>query len=1105
MVERTSSNFELLEAVYTVLDLDKGELLSADFCPTQETSLEQWVNKGDWLSLAKQVGAEKIFFVGDDPVIVFARSESQNTDALRKIFNSIWCMARPQRLFLASDGEIAVYDLTRPPVKKNEDWEKNQPLAVVRRVSEIARELKSYRREKIESGKLFEEKHFGYDDQRADQSLIRNLKTVRANLISARSEKELERKYAHALIGRSIFIRYLEDREILNRDYFENVVASNNKPEWQSILDEPLNKPDIDPDMENLLYPRVLENKDFTYALFDQLSKDFNGDMFPSDPEERKAVDTCHLKLLQGFLRGDVGDQQNLFFWAYKFNIIPIELISSIYEEFYLTSNTDTDNGTHYTPSSLVRFVLSQVLTSECLESNPRVLDPCCGSGIFLVEAFRRIIRFRVYKQLGKRLSSLELRNIIRNQLAGIEINEEAVQVAAFSLYLALLHFQEPPAIWEQIKKGQRLPGLKYQASSSESKDKFNNLIEANAFNVADKIKDTHVLNKFGSNCADVVVGNPPWGQPKKSDKAGTEILQQALDWCEQRNYPVGDKERSQTFIWKTLDFLKDGGTASILVSTGVFFKHHLNSHKFRSQWLSSIKLIEVINFSHVRDIFFSGAVSPFASVFFQKVPEVDTQHQVVNYFSAKKSAQAVRLKSAILSCTDLQKIRQIDLFENDKLWKIYWWGNHRDLSLVNTLEMNPPLEDFCDLKNTGRGFQVGNKEKTSDWLNQYLEMPIASISRYGSLDLKKLKKVSTRVERRGKSEEIYSGSRLLVKRGISQRGKTKGQLVARLASDSFCFRNSIHCIKLNQTDIQKHKVVLSILWSSLARYYYFLTASTWGLWHHEVHTEELLGLPIRFPTNEVEINKLVNIVDRLTVLNSSPSKSSKKSNAIQIELDINFQDLINSSEDIASLEYQLDEAVFDLYELRKSERDLIRDMCDVGIEFFYNDIESEAVKPVTTSTFQRKYGCLQTILSITESDFPHELKDYLTIFLNAWNRELYPEGEFSWRVIASDQAATMLCLVFSTQEMGCLPQLSGNDEDAWAAILKDLDDNLLVPYNSSRIYIDGIIRSVTDTDIIIIKRNEKRLWTKSMAREDVEATLLQAINLQESRQSIAA
>ena len=160
MVVGINSAKELLEVAYTALELDKGELLSAEFSPTQETNLEQWINKGDWLSLAKQLNAEKIFFVKDDPVIVFARSDSQNIAALRKIFNDVWCMARPQRLFLASDGELAVYDLTKPPIKKDEDWEKNKPLALARNISDIARELKSYRRENIESGKLFEEKHF---------------------------------------------------------------------------------------------------------------------------------------------------------------------------------------------------------------------------------------------------------------------------------------------------------------------------------------------------------------------------------------------------------------------------------------------------------------------------------------------------------------------------------------------------------------------------------------------------------------------------------------------------------------------------------------------------------------------------------------------------------------------------------------------------------------------------------------------------------------------------------------------------------------------------------------------------------------------------------
>jgi hypothetical protein len=53
----------------------------------------------------------------------------------------------------------------------------------------------------------------------------------------------------------------------------------------------------------------------------------------------------------------------------------------------------------------------------------------------------------------------------------------------------------------------------------------------------------------------------------------------------------------------------------------------------------------------------------------------------------------------------------------------------------------------------------------------------------------------------------------------------------------------------------------------------------------------------------------------------------------------------------------------------------------------------------------------------------------------------------------------------------------------------------------SRRIYIDNMVRVVTDTEIYIIKRDERRLWTRSMAREDAEATLVQAMHLQEMMQ----
>ena len=92
-----------------------------------------------------------------------------------------------------------------------------------------------------------------------------------------------------------------------------------------------------------------------------------------------------------------------MFFFAYRFEIIPIELISSIYEAFYnAEKGTDQNQEAHYTPIELVEYLLSKALPRDILEKNPSILDPACGSGIFLVEAFRRIVRFRQAKSRRK-------------------------------------------------------------------------------------------------------------------------------------------------------------------------------------------------------------------------------------------------------------------------------------------------------------------------------------------------------------------------------------------------------------------------------------------------------------------------------------------------------------------------------------------------------------------------------------------------------------------------------------------------------------------------------------------------------------------------------
>src|SRR6185503_32671 len=135
---------------------------------------------------------------------------------------------------------------------------------------------------------------------------------------------------------------------------------------------------------------------------------------------------------------------------------------------------------------------------------------------------------------------------ILRDQIAGIEINEEAVRVAAFSLYLALLHYQKPPDILRHIAKGNRLPNLIYQEGGPDDGRHLNCLISANAFDIESKVTDAKVRRRFTSNCADIALGNPPWGSAKSNDIRGLDAMTAALEWCEEHNAPVSDKERSQ-------------------------------------------------------------------------------------------------------------------------------------------------------------------------------------------------------------------------------------------------------------------------------------------------------------------------------------------------------------------------------------------------------------------------------------------------------------------------------------------------------------------------------------------------------------------------------
>lgn len=1084
---------DFLIAAYTQLEFDRGALLNAARSPQSDVRSE-WLERGDWQHLAAEVGAERIFFVDRDPVVVFAKADNPSAEVLGRLYNRIWCMSRPQLLFLATPGELMLLDLTKPPPRAKESLDGHDRLIDrVRSIAEVQSKLAAYHRERIETGAVFGDDRFRNSLNRADRALIRDLKTVRQQLaeVAVSGRKRPELRHLHALIGRAIFIRYLEDREILLPAYFENVAKG--RRDWQKLLSQAPTAPALEPGLAELRFLRVLQDKDFTYALFDQLAHDFNGDTFPIDPEEQERIRQEHLDMLRGFLLGSTSSQQELFFFAYRFDVIPIELISAIYEEFYNErKGKERNQGSHYTPPALVDFVLSQTLTPDVLTARPRIVDPACGSGIFLVESFRRVVRHLWSEQNGKRLSRPQLRKILREQIAGIDINEEAVRVAAFSLYLAFLHYQEP----REINEERRLPYLKWvpdeerkhRDSQKPGGQFFDVLLHANSFEAVAGKLPAEVTSRFGPSTATVVVGNPPWGYPKKEDTEGQKAMKEIVKWCGAKHgRPIGDKELSQAFIHLTQALLQEGGKAGLLVSSGVFFKHHQNSRNFRRVWLTSACLEHVVNFAHVRQVFFSDpqreakGISPFVSVVFQKIRTGAPDDHRFEYWSAKRTAMIANTQCIVLNRGDMHWLSQRDCLANEKLWKIYWWGGHRDASLIQAIDRFPSLKKLPEQLPgaavlSGRGFQEANKANPADWLEKYKELPPGDLVRYGPIDTKKLTSVPTQVERRG-IEDVYHGRRLLVARGIRE----GGVITARFETHRLCFRNSILGIRLKGFEPWHEMTITAIYWSSLARYYYFMTTGTWGMWHDEIHMENVEEMPIRFPQDAKLRDRIVRIVEELQILNLKPDGFELGG--------------IQPQQRASELERALDTAVFDLYQLNSAERDLVNEMCEVGLELFYRNQKSDALREVVRPA--------QTVGTYAEvSQAVDGLSAYLRTFLEIWNRELAPDGELVWRLATPPSGAPLVGVWFETHYRNTPVHASpGNGAATWRDLLTKLDQSSRVPANSSRIFIDTFFREVSEREILFIKRNERRFWTRTAAREDAESALTRLMNLEDAAQ----
>ncbi|MBA2286022.1 MAG: SAM-dependent DNA methyltransferase [Ktedonobacteraceae bacterium] len=868
------------------------------------------------------------YFIQGNPVVYFSQFEEVDPAALAQLYRSVWSQGKAPLLYVISRQDILVFNsYDGPPPRDNPDEILSKDGAHRHRLlhhlqslydietarQEITGTIRDYRRILLDTGAFWQT-----DDgqrinreKRADQRLLASMDQLRRHLFTMNLSSEV----AYALLGRSIFIRYLEDRGILN----ETLVAQ--------ITNELAHN-----------YLAALDSKEVTYELFDYLHLRFNGDIFPVDELERQVVSEEHLGLIQRFLQREDLETGQLSFWPYDFSYVPIELISGIYDTF-LSDETRKQLGTYNTPLALVDFIVEETLPLAKTTPEMTILDPACGSGVFLVRAYQRLIEAWKQRNQGHP-SAPQLTELMKQSIFGVDVQLNAVRIAAFSLCLSMLDYLKNGDI---IQESFRFPRME-----------TSNLIHTDFFS-------EEIDHRFSDKKFDRIVGNPPWGN-------GT-LKGLALKWVTDRNLPTGDKQLVQAFLYRAPHFCVQHGEVAMLAPTKSTIIVGSNTHqKFRQKFFSMYHVRAVVNFSALVYELFPDSLSPSIALFYQS--EQPTEQNKLIYATPKPSSLSQSLGAIVIDAADIRHLEREELRSHPTLWKVAMWGNPRDAGFIERLQSLPPLEH---LEKTGHlreeiqeGFIVGNRKTEALWLQG---MPCVDTAKFQPYVVKIQGTVQASHFERPRTPMIYTGPLALIHRSSCQ--------AAFFAGDQVAYRDQITGIAGQPGEEQLLKWIVVYINSTLACYYHFLTSPTWAVERGTIRHGEYKRMPLIIPDKDDP-----RLQEALTLFEEFMQLYQKRDEPLGGRYD----------EDIEKAKERIDELVFDIYDVVPIEQQLVKDMVDYEIKFFEwskrktrrtNDAKARPVQPPEASMLE-EYA--QAFIEVATS-----LLHYQNQTLNA---SIYQDGE---------------------------------------------------------------------------------------------------------------
>jgi hypothetical protein len=697
--------------------------------------------------------------------------ENELTD-IQKV---IWSSGEAPIACVFYDTEIKILNCT---THINDD---NKPVYLIKDLQIAGKAHKLYNEKfavKLKGGTFWEEEENKNKFKFQNSSYDKLIENVRYIISHFRAQNlKTSKEFINKTIVQVILIKYLEERidddgnKLLSNKYFKKYDNANT-------------------------FNDVLRKKGKLADLLSDLNdpkRGFNGNVFQWEESEKRQLTKINLSALAELLenRSSLRTGQIELWRYFEFKYIPVELISRLYEEFL--GEDKKDKGLYFTPSHLAKLLVDESIPLRNFDKiDPmsfKVLDPACGSGIFLVVAFKRLVQIWRLRNNMALPELSDLKTILRN-LYGVDKEGQAVRLASFSLCLAICNELKPIDIINKLK--------------------FDDLTEKNLIN-----EDFFNYTAIHNQQFDLVIGNPPFGLGL--------LENHSQDWeLENEKIKIPQGQIALKFLSETFKCLKVGGLQCLIIkASGLLYNS--TSAEYKRALFSNFNVIQILDFTPLgrnRALWDNGADVSSAAIFTEK-KRPNFRQNILHLTFRRTVATKERIVFEI-DDYDLHFINRQEAANNPYIWKNNLLGGGRISSLVKKYNFNK-LEEYLKNNNCkfGEGFKVGSKgTKSPAFVYKMKTLPTEAITE-SRIDLSRLRELNRKIKfEKLPDEEIFTAPNIVIWENIGI-----SRLPVFLNMTSFSFQHKIIGISNKNKSLLERMTKSFKAYNDFYRFFIYVTS----------------------------------------------------------------------------------------------------------------------------------------------------------------------------------------------------------------------------------------------------------------------------------------